>query len=140
MNKQAASLLLLFPLLVGVPTVAHHSDASYETGQRMQITGTVKKWQWTNPHSFLWLIVDDGKGGTDEAGFELGSPNTLIRNGFTSKTFVPGDKATVTYAPRRDGKPGGGLNSVYVYNQGKWLSWGPGAEVQPAAPATAPLK
>lgn len=135
MNKVivVASLLAL-----GMSTsMAHHSAAVYVQGKKTTVSGTVKKWQWTNPHAFLWLVVDNGKNGTAEAGFELGSPNTLVRNGFKATTFKAGDKATVIYAPRRDGQPGGGLEAVYVDKEGKWLSWGPAADAKAAQEAAA---
>ncbi|MGC3980399.1 MAG: DUF6152 family protein [Steroidobacteraceae bacterium] len=139
MNRLKKPMIVSISLLASVlsaAALAHHSSAVY-AGKKTQTAGTVKKWQWTNPHAFLWLVVSDGKGGTAEAGYELGSPNTLIRNGFTAKTFAVGDKATVLYTPRRDGQPGGGLEAVYVNNQGKWLQWGPGADVAAAKEAAA---
>lgn len=135
MNKLIVSASLLLTVIATGPASAHHSAAMYEPSKKTTISGTVKIWQWTNPHAFLWLIVPDGKGGQTEAGFELGSPNTLIRNGFKSTTFKPGDKATVYFAPRRDGQPGGGIESVYVDKEAKWLQWGPVADAKAAQEA-----
>lgn len=132
--------LLIFTSLLMLTTtsvLAHHSAAVYMQGKKTTISGTVKKWQWTNPHAFLWLVVDDGKQGTAVAGFELGSPNTLVRNGFKATTFKPGDKATVSYSPRRDGQPGGGLEAVYSEKENKWLAWGPAADAKAAQEAAA---
>lgn len=129
------SVLALTFGLMTLSASAHHSAAMYDPGKKTQLSGTVKIWQWTNPHAFLWLVVDDGKGGQTEAGFELGSPNTLIRNGFKSSTFKPGDKATVLFAPRRDGQPGGGIEAVYVDKESKWLQWGPVADAKAAQEA-----
>lgn len=113
---------------------AHHSATAYDGSKSLTINGTVKDWQWTNPHCWLQLMVDDGGGAQVEAGYELGSPNTLIRNGFGARVFKPGDKVTVVYGPRRDGKPGGGLTAVLTA-EGKWLQWGPQADAKAAQEA-----
>jgi hypothetical protein len=136
MNRQLLALTSGAALLTLTATAfAHHSAAEYGGGQQTS-SGTVKEWQWQNPHCFLQLMVDDGKGGLIEAGFEAGSPNTLIRNGFKKATFKPGDKVTVIYGARRDGKPGGGLESVLTA-ENKWLQWGPLADVKATQEAAA---
>jgi hypothetical protein len=127
---------LLATGLAGSLASAHHSAAEYY-GEKQKVTGTVKAWEWQNPHTFLQLMVPDGKGGEVEAGFEFGSPNTLIRNGFKATTFKAGDKATMVYTPRRDGRPGGAASVVYSHKDKKWLTWGPGADLAAAREAAA---
>ena len=136
MNKPMTICLSGAALLaLALPAFSHHSAAEY-AGAQQTTTGTVKEWQWQNPHCFLQLMVDDGNGGLVEAGYEVGSPNTLVRNGFKKTTFAAGDKVTVIYRPRRDGKPGGGLESVLTA-ENKWLQWGPLADVQAAQESAA---
>lgn len=88
---------------------AHHSDSMFDKAKERTVEGTVKEFQWTNPHVWLQVMVPDGKGGVIEEGFEVGSPNTMIRDGWRKDSFVPGDKVTVISHPRRDGSPGGAL-------------------------------
>jgi hypothetical protein len=135
MKKSILIALTAAGLVAGVAS-AHHSSAEYY-GDKQKVTGTVKKWEWQNPHTFLQLVIPNGKGGEVEAGFEFGSPNTLIRNGFKADTFKPGDKAVMVYTPRRDGRPGGAASVVYSFKDKKWLTWGPGADVAAAREAAA---
>ena len=74
----------------------------------VELTGTVKELQWTNPHIWIQLIVED-KGLKTEWSIEGGSPNTLSRRGWRSTTFKPGDVVTVRFNPMKDGTPAGGF-------------------------------
>lgn len=122
---------------LSAPVMAHHSAAMFDHAKRMTVEGTVKEWQWTNPHAWLQVLVTDDKGVTVEQGFELGSPNTLARNGFRRDTFKSGDHVTVVGSPRKDGKPGGALLEVKTAG-GRWMQWGAGADAQAAAAAGVP--
>ena len=95
-------------LLIGSPSViAHHSFSAFNTEVEKTITGTVNRFEWTNPHTWVWVDVPDGKGGTVTWGVEGMSPNYLARRGWSKNTFRPGDKVTLTIRPMRDGSPGG---------------------------------
>jgi hypothetical protein len=95
-------------LLTAAPALAHHSFAMFDTSKEVTLSGTVKEFQWTNPHSWLQLNVPrDGK--AVEYSIELGSPNTMSRHGWRRGTFKPGDRVSVTINPMRDGSPGGSL-------------------------------
>lgn len=139
MNKTRITALVATTLSITVPTLAHHSASMFDASKRLQWEGSVKQWQWTNPHAWLQLMAPDSKGDIVEMGFELGSPNTLVRNGFRKDTFKPGDKVTVVGSPRRDGAPGGALVQVKMAD-GTWLQWGPGADAKAAAEAGVPTK
>ena len=65
------------------------------------------EFQWTNPHTWVWLDVPNGKRGVDTYGFEGMSPNYLERRGWSRKTLKPGDTITVTYFPLKNGDKGG---------------------------------
>jgi hypothetical protein len=95
-------LALLGAAVLATPAAAHHSFAMFDTQKQVELSGTVREFQWTNPHSWLQLEVD----GT-EYSIELGSPNTMVRKGWRKTTFKPGDKVTVKINPMRDGSPGG---------------------------------
>ena len=71
------------------------------------MTGTVKRLDWTNPHTWVWVDVPNEQGGTDTWGFEGMSPNYLARRGWTKSTLKPGDTISVVFRPLRDGSKGG---------------------------------
>jgi len=131
--SRPARYLGLCALLAASGAVAHHSVAMFDTSKEIIVHGTVKEWQWTNPHAWLQVLVPDPAGAEVEQGFELGSPNTLVRDGFRKETFQPGDKVTVVAAPRRDGTVGG-LYLCGKTTEGKWLIFGmgPNTPVRPA--------
>jgi hypothetical protein len=109
--------LTLVALLAGVafaaPLLAHHSYAMFDRDKDVVLVGTVKVWQWTNPHTWLVLDVLDSQGKLTEYGIEGQSPQVLRRLGFPGKDMMkPGDKVTVHIRPLRDGTPGGQLASV----------------------------
>jgi hypothetical protein len=91
---------------LAVPAAAHHSFAMFDQKKVMTLEGTVKEFQWTNPHSFIELEVPR-RGGVDHWSIELNSPNNLKRQGWTRTSLKPGDKVTLRMAPLRNGKPGG---------------------------------
>src|SRR6185503_3141269 len=88
------------------PLVAHHSAAMFDNQKTMELTGTVKEFQWTNPH--VWIQVNVDKGGVkEEWSVEGGSPNSLSRNGWRKSTFTPGAPVTIRVNPMRDGTHAG---------------------------------
>ncbi len=76
------------------------------------VTGTVKKMDWSNPHSWIWLDVANEQGVVETWGIEGMSPNYLARRGWTRTTLKPGDKLTVTLHPMRNGEKGGSFMSA----------------------------
>jgi hypothetical protein len=86
---------------------AHHSTAPFDTSTEKTVQGTVKQWDWTNPHTWLWLNVPNEKGGMDTWGIEGMSPNYLARRGWSKSSLKPGDKISVVIRPMRDGSNGG---------------------------------
>ena len=101
-------LLLAVSLAVVVGSVqAHHSGAMFDMTKTFTVQGTVREFQYTNPHSWLQVLVVSPDGKTVEWGFETEGPSTLLRVGIKSKTFLPGDKVTVVAHPMRDGRPAG---------------------------------
>ena len=87
----------LIAVAVGVVS-AHHSFAAFDTSAEKTISGTVKQFDWTNPHTWIWVDVANQKGSVDTYGFEGMSPNYLARRGWTKTTVKPGDTITV-YCP-----------------------------------------
>ena len=88
------------------PLVAHHSAAMFDNQKTTELTGTVKEFQWTNPH--VWIQVNVEKAGVkEEWSVEGGSPNSLSRNGWRKSTFSPGAAVTIRVNPMRDGTHAG---------------------------------
>lgn len=110
-------------LMAGGPAVAHHSFAIYEKNKMMTLKGTVKSFQWTNPHVVVWLLVQPPGGGeVEEWGIETTSPGVLTRSGWTRNSIKAGDQVSVEFSPLRDGTHGGGLNSVTLLATGEKLT------------------
>ena len=96
------ALTALAMLLAAAPALAHHSFAMFDNTRAVLITGSVEKFQWTNPHSYLEMNVG-GKHYT----LEMTSPNMMSRAGWTSRSVKVGAQVTTLIAPLRDGRPGG---------------------------------
>jgi Family of unknown function (DUF6152) len=97
----------LVACLVGLPAAAHHSTAMFEWGKEKTLEGTIDRYEWTQPHTFIWFNVP-GKGGKlEQWGFEGMSPSWLGRRGWSIHSLKPGDKAKLVYYPLRDGRKGG---------------------------------
>jgi hypothetical protein len=91
---------------------AHHSMAGFERTKTVTVTGTVKQFKWANPHAWIEMEVDDGKGGAILWNFEMTSPGVLARAGWKSNTVKPGDKVTMSGRPLLSGEPGALFVSV----------------------------
>ena len=108
--KQAAQrLVMAVSLVAGGAGLAlgHHSFAAFDMTKDQTVTGTVQKFNYTNPHTWIWLDVANAQGGVDTWGFEGMSPNYLSRRGWSRNTLKPGDSVTVTFRPMKDGEKGG---------------------------------
>jgi hypothetical protein len=104
------------------PAAAHHSFAVYDRTKTLTLKGSVKTFQWTNPHCVVWITVQpEGGGAPQEWGIETTSPGVLTRSGWTRNSIKPGDKIAVEFNPLRDGSHGGGLNSVTLLDTGQKL-------------------
>jgi hypothetical protein len=93
-------------LALAGPCCAHHSFAMFDRTKTVTLQGTVKQFQWTNPHCFIQLAVT-AKKGYEEWSIEMGAPVELFRNGWRPATLKAGDKVTVVVNPMRDGSRGG---------------------------------
>ena len=108
----AGALLAGAVLLGGGGASAHHSFAMFDQNKQVSIAGTIKAFEWTNPHAFIELEAPDGKLWS----VELNSPNNLVRQGWKRTALKPGDKVTVVLNPLRDGQAGGLFNAVTLPN------------------------
>ena len=105
-----AALLVAGALSAAAPLVAHHSGAMFDNQKTVELTGTVKEFQWTNPH--IWIQIErpspgGAPGAKEEWSVEGGSPNSLSRNGWRKTTFTPGVAVSIRINPMRDGSHAG---------------------------------
>jgi hypothetical protein len=88
---------------------AHHSFAMFDRTIERVATGTVVRWQFNAPHSWLYLNIKNKDGSDTLWSFEGSAPPSLLQRGITGSTFEPGATVTISYCPLKDGRPGGGL-------------------------------
>jgi hypothetical protein len=93
---------------------AHHSFAMFDNQKDVTIEGTVKSFQWTNPHTWIQLMVKDANGNEAEWSIEGQSPNGLVRQGWQKLSLKAGDHAVVVIHPLKDGTTGGSVVRVTV--------------------------
>ena len=104
----AVSAAGLAAVALSGPAQAHHSFAMFDQTRQVTVNGTVKEFQWTNPHAFIEVVDASGKLWS----VELNSPNNLVRQGWKRTALKPGDKVTVILNPLRDGQNGGLFDAV----------------------------
>ncbi len=98
-----AALMALSALAVE----AHHAASMFENEKEVTVTGVVKEFQYTNPHSWLLVDVTNKDGSVTTWGFEAEGPSTLMRAGIRKSDFAPGTKLTITGHPMKNGQPAG---------------------------------
>ena len=96
-------VVLATGMLLPSPVASHHSNVAYEVTKVITITGVVKSFEWSNPHTWLTVVVDDGKGGKVEWACEGRAPGILARAGWTKTILKAGETVTVDMSPRKDG-------------------------------------
>lgn len=97
------SALIGATLLSAVPGFSHHSNVAFEVTKVITVSGVVRDFDWVNPHTWIYLKVDDGKGGTVEWKCEGRAPGVLSRAGWTRHSVKPGDTVTIDMSPAKDG-------------------------------------
>jgi hypothetical protein len=119
-----------FPVLAVVCVVtlsaaasAHHSQSEYDLRGKVEVEGTVTKLDWRSPHAWIYVDVADVKGEKVNWSFELPSPVTLMRRGWTRDSLKPGDRVKVTAAPAKN-FPTLGIANVVRDESGKPLFTG----------------
>lgn len=107
-------------IAMAAPAFAHHSFAVYDHTRTLTLSGTVTKFQWTNPHGFIEMDVTERDGTTKHYSVELTSINMMQRVGWRSNMIKPGDKVKVVVAPLLSGEPVG-LGLEVVLSDGKTM-------------------
>jgi hypothetical protein len=93
--------------LAGQSAIAHHSASMFDSDKVRELTGTIKEFQWKNPHIWIQIYVQNAAGAKEEWSVEGGGPNSLSRQGWRPTTFKPGDTVSIKVNPMRDGSTGG---------------------------------
>ncbi len=132
-RRSQLAIALALAALLGSPGTAsaHHSFASFDFSKVKDLTGTVKQFDWTNPHMFIHLVVSDAQRRQVEWTIECGTPNINIRHGWHYGDLKAGDTVSMQVHPNRDGSPGGTLMAVTLAD-GRVLH-GPGNDYTTAA-------
>ena len=106
-------LLIIAALLtMPSPVLAHHSNAAFDGDKVVVLKGTVTEWKWVNPHVWILLSVDDGKGGKVDWAIEGRTPGQLLRAGWSKSILKAGDIITIDFSPAKDGTRTGLLTRV----------------------------
>ena len=104
MKNRLSLLSTLVGLCLGLAPAAwaHHSQSEYDSRKKVEVEGTVSKVEWKSPHAWIYVDVTNDKGEKVNWHFELPSPNTLMRRGWTRDSLKPGDRIKVTGSPARN--------------------------------------
>ena len=94
-------------VMSAVPAFAHHSFSMFDATSSKTVEGVVKEFQWTNPHSWILMMVSNSQGQLEQWAIEMGGPIGLARQGWTPKTLKPGMQVKTVIHPMRDGTNGG---------------------------------
>jgi hypothetical protein len=134
MRTKLAVAIAGLVLLTSAPIlVAHHSfSAEFDANKTFKFTGPVTKVEWMNPHTFFYIDVKDEKTGkVTNWAMEMGSPNGLMRNGWTRNSMKIGDVVTVEGSMAKDGSPTGNARTVVLQKSGQRLFAGSSQGVTP---------
>lgn len=116
MNLKLLSFAVIAAASFAAPAFAHHSFAMFDPSKTVTLDGTVREFEWTNPHSWIHVVAADASGRQLEWSIEMGSPAQIAQRGFKADIVKPGDKVTVTLHPLKDGSRGGEFLSVKLPN------------------------
>jgi uncharacterized protein DUF6152 len=108
MKRVIAGFIIITGLcLAAQSALAHHSAAMFDPEKVKELTGTIKEFQWKNPHVWIQVYVQNAAGVKEEWSIEGGGPNSLSRQGWRPTSFKPGDVVTIKVNPMKDGSTGG---------------------------------
>ena len=112
-------------LLAAMPLLSHHSFyAEFDANKPVKLTGAVTKVEWENPHAWFYVDVKEESGAVSNWGFELGSPNILIRAGWGKNSLKVGDVVTVEASRAKNGKNIANAKVVILASTGQKLFGG----------------
>ena len=103
--------------VTATPAIAHHSFAAeFDASQPVELKGTVSRIEWMNPHAYFYIEVKDSSGKMTSWGLEMGSPNGLMRQGWTRNSMKIGDEVVVEGSRAKDGSNIANARSVVLGN------------------------
>ena len=112
-NRKISVAIVLAALSFPLAAFAHHSFAMFDKDKEIELKdATVVEWQWTSPHTWLFVTVRNGAKTPEKYSIEGGNPGLLRRQGFSKGSMKPGDKVTIYVSPLRSGEKGGVINAV----------------------------
>jgi Family of unknown function (DUF6152) len=132
MSKLLITALAGVVAFASLSASAHHSGSMFDDKKTVTLTGVVKEFQYTNPHSWLIVDVTNDDGTITTWGFEAEGPSTLLRAGIRKSDFEPGTKITITGNPMRDGRSAGYWIKAVREKDGKEFKPSTGFEVDAA--------
>ena len=124
MQLKVLSLAAVGAVAFVATALAHHSFAMFDAEKTVTLNGTVKEFEWSNPHSWIRIDVLDQTGKELQWAIEMNAPAQLTQRGWNPTTIKPGDKITLTMHPLKDGARGGQFMTATLAD-GKSLSNGP---------------
>ncbi|TIX51775.1 DUF6152 family protein [Alteraurantiacibacter aquimixticola] len=109
----AGAACAMVGLALAAPSAtAHHSFAMFDRSHTTTVRGTVREFQWSNPHAYIQLMAKDAQGRDVEWSLEMGAPMYLYARGWRPRTLRPGMEVSVDLYPLRSGEPGGVVVTV----------------------------
>ena len=102
-RRAVLSLYALWLMVFTLPVSAHHAASMFDRNESVDLVGKIVEFQWTNPHIWIQISVENKDGELEEWSIEGGVPNRLYRSGWRPNSFVPGQSVTVRGFPMRDG-------------------------------------
>ena len=130
MKSRFFALLICGCLLVSAPLLAHHSFAAeYDKNKQVKVTGTVTKFDFSNPHSWIYVDVKDNDGKVTNWHFELGPPNALFRLGWKKDAIPVGLEVDISGYRAKSGEPVGNARSLTLPNGKELFAGGSTPEV-----------
>jgi Family of unknown function (DUF6152) len=129
MKRIIAVFIIVTALCLAASTaLAHHSAAMFDNQKVKELTGTIKEFQWKNPHVWIQVYVQNSAGVKEEWSIEGGGPNSLSRQGWRPTTFKPGDAVSIKVNPMKDGSTGGLFVGAKLPDGKTIGNWGDGAQ------------
>jgi hypothetical protein len=119
-SKSSVFTAVVLALAASATGHAHHSFGMFDMSKCLQVAGSVKRFKFTYPHTWLWIEAQGPKGPPTLWAFEGNDPASLSVRGWKPGTLKPGDKVKITFSPLRDGRNGGALRAIHWQN-GKTL-------------------
>lgn len=130
MSVRSFAFVSIAAVLLASPAVAHHSFAMFDSTKNVTLEGTVKGFDWTNPHMWLYVMVPGANRPAVEYPLEMMAVQGAVKLGWKPDSVKPGDKVSFEFHPLRDGHPGGQLISVVLPDGKKLLVIGNAAGPQ----------